>query len=451
MTSTPNPQEENFDETENIFDLPKLLSAIESQRQEKISETTQKYFRGILLEGSTKKVAIECGVTKETVTVNLSTEIVPYLKPILELPNDSRIIWRDIPEILKKKGFCKGRKNTSSLENKCRDKISFDDTFYIDRPPIETLCYEEILKQGALIRIKAPPKMGKTSLLNKILCYATRQGYQTVRFNLLKLNEETLKHQSTLLYSFCYQVSRSLNLPNKIDKYWSENYGSNDNCTVYFDDYLLPETDTPIVISLDNVERLFLYQEVAKDFCGLLRSWYEDGKIMEAWKKVRLVVIHSTEAYIPIDMNKSPFNVGLAIELPEFIEEEVYELASANQLDMSKIEIKKLMSMVGGHPHLLQTAFDCLKTYSDSTVDQILATATTEAGIYKSHLRKLRCSLLENANLMAAMKMVADRIEPINLNETEAFKLENLGLVRRESNNVITRCNLYRLYFREHL
>ena len=447
MTPTPNAQEENFDEIENIFDFPKLLSEIEFHRKKKIPEPTKRYFRGVLLERSTKKVAKKCKVGEKTVSGNLSDEISPYLKLILELPEESSINWGYIPEKLKEKGFAKPQKNTSKSSTTSRDKISFDDRLYILRPPIESKCYEEILKEGALIRIQAPPKMGKTSLLNKILCYATNQGYQTVNFNLLQLNESTLKNQSKLLFSFCYNVSRSLNLETKTNDYWSESYGSNDNCTVYFDDYLLPQIDVPIVIGIDNLERVFPYQEVATDFCSLLRSWHEDGKIMETWKKVRLIVIHSTEAYIPIDMNKSPFNVGLAIELPEFTEEQVCELASANQLDISKIEIKKLMSMVGGHPHLLQTAFDYLKTYLDSTVDQILATATTEAGIYKSHLRKLRCSLLENQNLIEAMKMVANSIEPINLGEDEAFKLENLGLVRRESNNVITRCNLYRLYF----
>ncbi len=144
---------------------------------------------------------------------------------------------------------------------------------------------------------------------------------------------------------------------------------------------------------------------------------FQQRQIIDTWKKVRLVVIHSTEAYIPIDMNKSPFNVGLAIELPEFTQEQVCALASANELNMSKIEIEKLTSMVGGHPYLLQTAFDYLNMFSDSTVDEILATATTEVGIYKSHLRELWCSLLENQNLMAAMKIVADSIEPALLHE----------------------------------
>ena len=40
---------------------------------------------------------------------------------------------------------------------------------YVKRPPIEADCYAEILQPGALIRIKAPRQMGKTSLMARIL------------------------------------------------------------------------------------------------------------------------------------------------------------------------------------------------------------------------------------------------------------------------------------------
>ena len=128
MIPTPDSQEENFSEIKNLFNFPKLLSAIELEKQEKISETTQKYLRGVLQEGSTKKVAQKCYVEEKTVSVNLSKEIVPYLKAILELPESSRIVWRNIPKKLKEKGFMKPQDNTSKLSIKSRDQISFDDS-----------------------------------------------------------------------------------------------------------------------------------------------------------------------------------------------------------------------------------------------------------------------------------------------------------------------------------
>jgi hypothetical protein len=39
----------------------------------------------------------------------------------------------------------------------------------VERPPVEANCYQEIVKPGALIRVKAPRQMGKTSLMQRIL------------------------------------------------------------------------------------------------------------------------------------------------------------------------------------------------------------------------------------------------------------------------------------------
>jgi hypothetical protein len=63
--------------------------------------------------------------------------------------------------------------------------VSFDSPFYVERPPIEFDCYNEIEEPGALIRIKALRQMGKTSLTNRILAHARSQNYQTVRLNLI--------------------------------------------------------------------------------------------------------------------------------------------------------------------------------------------------------------------------------------------------------------------------
>jgi hypothetical protein len=40
--------------------------------------------------------------------------------------------------------------------------VPLNSTFYVERPPTESRCYETITQAGALIRIKAPRQMGKT-------------------------------------------------------------------------------------------------------------------------------------------------------------------------------------------------------------------------------------------------------------------------------------------------
>ncbi len=63
--------------------------------------------------------------------------------------------------------------------------------------------------------------------------------------------------------------------------------------------------------------------------------------------------MHSTEVYVPLDINQSPFNVGLSVELPEFNNNQILDLAQRHQLDWNETEVEKLMMLVGGHPFLV--------------------------------------------------------------------------------------------------
>jgi hypothetical protein len=51
--------------------------------------------------------------------------------------------------------------------------------FYIERSPIESSCYQEILKPRSLTVIKAPRKMGKTSLMVRMLAIALRASQKS--------------------------------------------------------------------------------------------------------------------------------------------------------------------------------------------------------------------------------------------------------------------------------
>ena len=87
-------------------------------------------------------------------------------------------------------------------------------------------------------------------------------------------------------------------------------------------------------------------------FLPLLRSWYEEGKRLPIWQKLRLIVVHSTEIYVPLQLNQSPFNVGLPIQLDDFNLEEVQQLAQRYGLDWANgEEARQLMAMVGDIRH----------------------------------------------------------------------------------------------------
>ncbi|NES24433.1 MAG: protein kinase [Symploca sp. SIO3E6] len=330
-------------------------------------------------------------------------------------------------------------------------EVSLNSPLYIERPPIEAQCYEAILQPGALIRIKAPKQMGKTWLMDKILGDAAREGYKTVPLNLLRADHSVIAHLDKFLRWFCARVSRQLQLPNQLADFWDEDLGSNDNCMSYFEEYLLAKIDTPLVLGLDNVDRVFPYHTVAPDFFGLLRACHEAGNRGEIWQNLRLVVAHSTEIYIPLNVNQSPFNVGLPIELPEFSPEQVQELALKHQLDCNEAQLEQLREMIGGHPDLVQQAFAYLRDYPDTKLEDILAVAPTEAGLYNRHLREHLLALQQDAKLAVAMKKIVNSTSPVRVEVEEAFKLQSMGLVHKQGNEVMPSCLLYRLYFRDRL
>ena len=75
-------------------------------------------------------------------------------------------------------------------------------SFYVERPPIEQNCYQAIIEPGALLRIKAPAKMGKTLLLEKILEYGNQKNYKTVKFDFQLADPSVLTDLKTFLQWF---------------------------------------------------------------------------------------------------------------------------------------------------------------------------------------------------------------------------------------------------------
>ena len=331
-----------------------------------------------------------------------------------------------------------------------RGQVRLASAFYIERQPQDTLCYEEILKPGALIRIKAPRQMGKTSLMARILFKAREEGYQTIPLSFQHADQEIFNSLEKLLRWLCVRVARKLNLPPRLEDFWTDAYGSKDNCTAYFEDYLLPEIETPLVLGMDEVDRVFHYANIVDDFFGLLRAWYEEAGYGVAgsslWEKLRLVVVHSTEGYIPLDINQSPFNVGLPIELQDFNLDQVTDLACRHGLHWTADQIKQLMTLIGGHPYLVRFAFYHI-AQKRLTWEQLLESAPTESGIYGDHLRRHLWILHRNSDLAEAFSQVLACHEPVCLESESTFKLHSLGLVKLEGNGVVPRFELYRQYF----
>ncbi|BDA67786.1 hypothetical protein CAL7716_019520 [Calothrix sp. PCC 7716] len=335
--------------------------------------------------------------------------------------------------------------SATPLENP-EGQVPLKSLFYVERPPHEVDCYETILQPAALIRVKAPRQMGKTSLMTRILHHAQQHDYRTVRLNFQSADGELLDTLDEFLQWFCASVAFELDLPDKLDEYWKGILGSKNKCTRYFERYLLPQINSPIVLGLDEVDQVFKYPEIAADFFGLLRAWHERAKNEAEWQKLALVIVHSKEVYIPLNINQSPFNVGLAIELPDLNVAQMQDLIQLHGLNLTGKEVEQIINLVGGHPYLLRVALYQIAR-GRITLEKLWEIAPTEEGPYSEHLRRHLLNLQEDEQLLTAFKQVLAASQPVDVGTTAAFKLRSMGLVKLQGNSVAPKCYLYRKYF----
>jgi len=356
-----------------------------------------------------------------------------------------------------KREFLKSKQQVSTTEIEFPEGVvPLESEFYVERSPIESNCYQEILKPGALIRIKAPQQMGKTSLLSKILAKGQEKGCQTLRIDFQEADNTVLSELRNFLTWFCVYVSDGLELPNRVAESWQELGGVPRNCTRYIQKHVLAKIETDLVLGLDNLDLVFEQEAISNDFCQLLRSWNDQAKVSDRigniWKKMRLVLVHSTEVYRKMDINSSPLaGVGFIVPLREFNQKEVEEFDRNYGFNWGEDKLKKLREIIGGNPALLQLFCDGFNKDKNVKFEQLLETAPTEEGVFGNHLRRHLRNLRQNEDLASGYYSCVTSQEPVELDSTIAFKLHRMGLVKFQRNSVIPRCEIYRQYFSNRL
>ncbi|MFQ4146744.1 AAA-like domain-containing protein [Chlorogloeopsis sp. ULAP02] len=262
--------------------------------------------------------------------------------------------------------------------------LPLDSKLYISRPPLEELAYQEIMQPGCVIRIEGCREMGKTSLMLRLLAHARTLGYKIVKLNINQVDIDVLQKSQLFMKWLAASISRQLGIEFHAEKHWDEEIGSKLSCTLYLKECLLASLEKPLLLVLDEVQHIFEYPDLAREFLPLLRSWQEEAQQDEVWQKLRLAIIYSTDVSLPLNINQSPFKIGLPLKLSEFTDEQVMELAERYGMDWRhNKQVQQLMKLIGRHPALINIALYQL-CYQQLTLEEILKMASTQK---RSHCR----------------------------------------------------------------
>lgn len=328
------------------------------------------------------------------------------------------------------------------------DPVPLDSPFYIERE-VDRHALEAITRQGVTLTIKGPAKMGKTSLLYRVLAAAEAHGKRTICLNFREFDAETLQDANAFFLQFCRRISEELGMDDQVDTSWNATSTNPANCRRYITRYVLNEVDTTVVLALENVDVIF-GSPFRSDFFGMLRSWHDDSQYRPIWKKLDRVLVTSTEPYQFIeDLNKSPFNVGEVIDLDDFTVEQAVALNRRYQAPLSGAEMQQLHQLLHGHPYLVRRALYWIARHATS-LTKLLTQATSDDGPFRAHLAALLADLTNSkADVQQAFQQVIH--EQTCADPHLFFRLRGAGLVRREGPKVYPRCQLYADFFRERL
>ena len=312
----------------------------------------------------------------------------------------------------------------------------------------DAIALDTIKRQGVTITIKGPRQMGKSSLLIRTMAAAVEAGKRVAFLDFQLFDKTALTNGDRFFQQFCAWLTDELELADRVEEFWNLPLGNSQRCTRYMQRYLLKEIGSPLVLAMDEVESVF-DTDFRSDFFSMLRSWHNNRASTPIWKQLDLALVTSTEPYQLIEnLNQSPFNVGQVIELSDFPLEQVADLNQRHGQPLTPPQVQQLMALLGGHPYLTRRAL-YLVASGQMAVASLFSDAAADRGPFGDHLRYHLFRMNDKKDLIQGLlQVIRNQSCP---DERVFFRLRGAGLVRRERQTVLPRCQLYAEYFQEHL
>lgn len=302
-------------------------------------------------------------------------------------------------------------------------------------------------KRGFVV-IRGPRQIGKTSLMMRAFTALTGEGGGMrgayIDFQFMEIDR--LRDQNSVWLSLAMNISRQIKLKTWDAAQWNPAKTHNENFLEFVDHGIFSEGDTPLIVCMDETERIF-GTNVQSGFFGTLRGYFNQSAMDQNLKNIRWLLATSSEpSFFIQDLNQSPFNIGTQYKKSSFDAEEIQEFSEKLGIRLPPGEVDWIYEYVGGRPYLTHLLLFNIGKKPELREDFYDA-ATAGKGIFRDHLSRYFLHFQREPNLATTMKdvvygkgckdgMLADR-------------LEGAGLVQYdETLKVVPACRLYAEFFK---
>jgi hypothetical protein len=329
--------------------------------------------------------------------------------------------------------------------------VRLDSRFYLARPEDQFVLDQVRAPGGVTVIIKGVRQIGKSSLLARAAAAARQAGGRVLYLDFQLLGAGQLQDLDSLLRWMARRLYSELRPTTKPQDLWSADDGPKTNLSNYLEDVVLKPEPQPLVLLLDEVDRIFEQAAYRDDFFSLVRYWHNlRATRPEPWDRLNLVIAHSTEPSLWIqDLQQSPFNVGERFHLRDFTAAQVAELNRRYGEPLPAGDLPRLLALVGGHPFLLRQALFCLARHGWAFAELERQAADSD-GPFGDHLKRYLFGLSRDTALCGSFKAILR--SGACADESHFQRLSAVGLITGSDRaSASARCQLYADYFRKHL
>ncbi|NET49241.1 MAG: hypothetical protein F6K09_11055 [Merismopedia sp. SIO2A8] len=336
---------------------------------------------------------------------------------------------------------------------------------------------DKALKSGEFCYVLNSRQMGKSSMMVRSRDRLQQEGYRCATIDMTRFGRDHVT--PTQWYKgVVEELWRSFGFAPTLDvqEWWrtEEDVPPLQQMSNFIEDILLAKLpNQKIVIFIDEVDSLLSLSFPVDDFFGLIRFCYNQRAVNADYERLTFAIFGvATPSDLMQDRQRTPFNIGHAIELAGFSLIEAQPLAKGlvNPLASENALLKEILGWTGGQPFLTQKLCRLMVGSIATTIQEnrnhipMGSEAAWVESVVRSrilqnwetqdepeHLRTIRDRLVDNKQRMGRVLGVYQRIldqDDVAVEDTpEQTELQLSGLVGKHNGILTVRNRIYQNVF----